>query len=65
AGEDVDGWDPFRKVYVYGDEEAAGEDTAHIFFAVWNFPVDATLYVTAASFDGQHKWEDDHPISRH
>lgn len=31
-GEHVDGYAPFRKVYIYGDETSAAEDMAYIFF---------------------------------
>jgi hypothetical protein len=60
--EDVEGHDPFRKVYVYGDEDSAAEDMAFIFFQVWKFPVDSRFYVTAASFSGKHEWEKGFPI---
>ena len=52
-----EGYDPFRKVYIYGDEESAAEDTAFVFFQVWSLPVDSRLYVSAASFSGEHEWE--------
>jgi len=60
--EDVEGYDPFRKVYVYGDERSAAEDMAYIFFLVWKFPVDSRFYVTSAAFSGRHKWEKSYPI---
>lgn len=60
--EDVKGFDPFRKIYVYGDERSAADDMAHIFFSVWNFPVDSRLYVTSSAFSGQHNWERGWPI---
>lgn len=60
--EDVDGHEPFRKVYVYGDEDSAAEDMAFIFFQVWKFPVDARFYVTSAAFNGKHAWEKGVPI---
>ena len=60
--EDVEGHDPFRKIYVYGDEGSAGEDMSYIFFQVWKFPVDTRFYVTAAAFDGKHTWEQGYPI---
>lgn len=41
-----EGYDPFRGVYLYGDEEGAAEDTAFVFFQVWGLPVDSLLYVT-------------------
>jgi hypothetical protein len=61
-GEDVDGHDPFRKIYVYGDEDSAAEDMAFIFFQVWKFPIDSRFYVTAASFNGKCEWERGFPI---
>jgi hypothetical protein len=60
--EDVEGFDPFRKIYVYGDEESAAEDMAFIFFQVWKFPVESRLYVSAAAFNGEHDWEKGVPI---
>jgi hypothetical protein len=30
---------------------------AFIFFQVWKFPVDSRLFVTSASFNGKHEWE--------
>ena len=57
-GEDVDGYDPFRKIYIYGDEDSAAEETAFIFFQVWRFPLDSRFYVTAAAFgDKKSNWE--------
>src|SRR5262249_29852767 len=61
-GEDVEGYDPFRKVYVYRDEASAAEDMAFILFQVWKFPIDSVIYVTAASFSGKHQWEDGFPL---
>ncbi len=58
-GEDVEGHDPFRKIYLYGDERSAAEDIAYIFFDVWRFPVDWTFYVTAAAFGDGPSWESD------
>jgi len=55
--EDVAGFDPFRAVYFYGDERSAAKDMAHIFFDLWKLPIDAQIYVTAASFSGKHEWE--------
>jgi hypothetical protein len=61
--EDVDGYDPFRKVYVYGDEDSAAEDMAFIFFQVWRFPVDWQFYVKASAFgDKKTDWEWGTPI---
>lgn len=62
-GEDVEGYDPFRKVYIYGDEESAAEDMAFILFQVWRFPVDWRFYVRAAAFgDKKTDWEDGTPL---
>ena len=62
-GEDVDGYDPFRKVYVYGDEHSAADDMAFVFFQVWRFPVDWRFFVKAAAFgDKKIDWENGAPI---
>lgn len=61
-GEDVDGYDPFRKIYLYGDERAAAEDMAYVWFMVWNYPLEWRLYVKAGAFSGKHQWENDLPI---
>ena len=61
--EDVDGYDPFRKVYLYGDEKSAAEDMAYIFFSVWNFPPDSQLYVTASAFGDGPSFEDHEPLN--
>lgn len=61
--EEVDGFDPFRKIYVYGDEKSAAEDMAFIFFKVWKFPLEWRFYVTAAAFgDKATDWENGTPI---
>lgn len=63
-GENVEGLDPFRKIYIYGDERLAAEDMAFIFFQLWKFPVGARFYVTAAAFGGPRscQWEQGTPI---
>jgi hypothetical protein len=60
--EPVEGYDPFRKIYVYGDEATAAGDTARIFFDVWKFPVDWRFFVTASAFSGKARFESDTPI---
>ncbi len=61
--EDVEGYDPFRKIYLYGDEVSAAEDMAFIFFQVWQFPVDSRFYVVANAFGGKTThWEEGTPI---
>lgn len=61
-GEDVEGHDPFRKIYLYGDERSAAEDTAYIFFDVWKFPVDWQFYVTADAFGNGPRFEQNFPL---
>jgi hypothetical protein len=62
--EDVDGYDPFRKIYIYGDEGSAAEDMGFIFFQVWRFPVDWCFFVKAAAFgDKKTDWEKGFPIA--
>ena len=61
--EDVEGYDPFRKIYLYGDERSAAEDMAYIFFQVWRFPVDWQFFVRAAAFgDKPSDWENGTPL---
>ncbi len=50
-------WNPLQKVYLYRDEESAATDMAFILFDVWKFPVDSPLYVKAASFGTDHRFE--------
>ena len=50
-------WEPLQKVYLYRDEESAAEDMAFILFQIWHFPVDTPLYVKAAAFHTQHRFE--------
>ncbi len=44
--------DPLTKFFLYGDEQRAAEDMAHIFFQQWKFPVTNRLFVKAACFQG-------------
>lgn len=61
--EAVEGYDPFRKIYVYGDEQSAAEDMAFIFFQVWRFPVGWRFYVKAAAFGNKKTaWENGTPV---
>jgi hypothetical protein len=50
-------WNPLQKVYLYRDEAGAAEDMAFILFQVWKFPVDSPLYIKAAAFHTQHRFE--------
>ena len=54
---DMEKWNPLQKVYLYHDEESAAEDMAFILFQVWNFPVDSPLWIKAASFETDHRFE--------
>ena len=58
-----EGYDPFRRVYLYGEEGQAAEDTAFLFFRAWGLPIDSLLYVTAASFSGAYEWERGTPLT--
>jgi hypothetical protein len=55
---DVAVHNPLQKQYVYGDQEAAAADAAHVFFRVWNFPIDSRLYVSDSAFAKGHRWEE-------
>lgn len=59
---EIEGFDPFRRVYLYGDEGQAAEDAAILFFRVWGLPVDSPLYVKSWSSDGKHEWERGAPL---
>lgn len=61
-GEDVEGYDPFRKIYLYGDERSAAEDIAYVLFDVWKFPVDWPFYVTASAFGDGPEFAKDEPM---
>jgi hypothetical protein len=37
--EEPEGYDPFRRVYLYGEEGQAAEDTPFVFFQAWWLPV--------------------------
>ena len=61
-GDKVDTFNPLRKVYIHGDERAAAEDMAYIWFGVWRFPVDWRFHVTANAFHERTQWENGVPI---
>jgi hypothetical protein len=56
---EIEGFDPFRRVYLYGYEGKAAEDTAFPFFRVWGLPLDSPLYITSRSLEGKQEWERD------
>lgn len=60
--QEIEDFDPFRKSYIYGNEEQAAEDTAFCFFRVWGLPVETRLYVSSASFYTRHRWERGVPV---
>lgn len=60
--QDVAVHNPLQKQYVYGDQEAAAADAAHVFFRVWNFPIDSRLYVSSASFHTRDRWDESLPL---
>ncbi len=60
--ENVEQFNPLRKVFVYGDARSAAEETAYVFFQVWKFLVDWRFYVTAAAFFDRTDWEKGFPI---
>jgi hypothetical protein len=63
--EDIETHNPFRKVYLYGDEPLAASEMAFIFFDIWKFPVDWQFYVTAGTFgDTKTDWETDEPLCK-
>ena len=55
-------WNPLQKVYLYRDEESAAEDMTFVLFTVWKFPLDSPLYVTAAAFHADHRFEQGRPF---
>ena len=55
--EDVDGHDPFRAVYQYGEEDVAASDMAFIVFDVWGLPLRTLVLVSAAAFEKAFEWE--------
>lgn len=56
-------WNPLCKAYLYGDEGLAAADAAHLFFSIWNFPVDCPLYLTAFSRGPSKSFEKDLPLT--
>jgi hypothetical protein len=60
--QDVAVHNPVQKQYVYGDQDAAAADAAHVFFQVWNFLIDSRLYVSSASFHTRDRWEESLPL---
>ncbi len=59
---DIEDFDPLQKFYGYGEESAAAEDAAFIFFEVWGLPANSRLYVSASSCHTRHSWERGEPF---
>ncbi len=57
--EDANGFDPFRKIYLYGDELTAAEDVMHVFFRVWDLPSAAPIKATSGAFGQGPRFEQD------
>lgn len=59
--ETVKNFHPLRKAYVHGDSYSAAEDIAYLFFTLWKFPIDSTLYLS--TFGGEHTWDHGVPLT--
>jgi len=54
-------FNPLRKAYVHGDFHSVADDIAYIFFTLWRFPIDSTLYLT--TFGGGNNWDNGKPLN--
>ncbi len=52
-------FDPVQRQYSYSQRRVAAEDTAFVFFDLWQTPLDAWIKVAASSFDRSDQWERD------
>lgn len=50
-------YDPVQKQYQYNEQRSAAEDTAYIFFDLWETSLDACIKVEAAAFETKRQWE--------
>jgi hypothetical protein len=50
-------FDPVQRQYQYSEHRVAAEDTADLFFDVWQTPLDAFIKVTASAFEASRRWE--------
>lgn len=57
----IQDFNPLRKAYVHGDFHSVADDIAFIFFTLWRFPLDSTLYLT--TFGGGNNWDSSKPLS--
>ncbi|GEM_PF-3972919 len=61
--EDANGFDPFRKVYLYGDEQTAAEDLAHVLYRVWDMPDSAPILATSGVFGEARRFDQATPLA--
>jgi hypothetical protein len=50
-------FDPVQRQYQYHQMREAAEDTAYIFFDLWQLPLGAWIKVEAAVFGTRRRWE--------
>jgi hypothetical protein len=50
-------FDPIQRIYQYGEQRLAAEETASIFFDLWEFRLGAWFTVEAQTFRGNRRWE--------
>jgi hypothetical protein len=50
-------FDPIQRTYRYGEQRAAAEDTAYVFFDLWGLSLDAWIKVKAKAFESGRQWE--------
>jgi hypothetical protein len=50
-------YDPVQKQYRYGEQRAAAEDAAFVFFDLWRTPIDRWIKIHASTFEIGRRWE--------
>ena len=50
-------YDPVQRQFKYGEQRIAAEDTAYVFFDLWQTPLDAWIKVDASAFEVERRWE--------
>ena len=58
-----EGYDPLRRVYLYGEEGESVANTAFVSFRVRSLSLNSLLYVSSASFGGEYEWERGTPVA--
>lgn len=56
-------FDPVQRKYQYESKRVAAEDTAYVFFDLWQTPLDAWIEVKSGAFDESNHWERDFSMS--